>query len=332
MGEVWAARHDKLGKQVAIKLVRADSDAIRARLVREAMALANLRHPNVVEVHDLGEMQSGAPFVVMELLDGTTLGARLADGPLPVKLAVAIARDVASGLSAAHALGIIHRDVKPDNIQLATAPGGALRPVLIDFGIAADRRQKEERLTAEGAIVGTPEYMAPEQLSDRGADERTDVWGLGATLYEAIAGQSPFRHTSLMVSIRRIVDEPPSFPRAAEGLDGRLWALITRALRKDPGERFASAAELHRALAAWLATRGDAPATSSAPTLEIPIPAAPPVAPAAAVDSTIDAAPINDPPRPSRRSDTLVAGGKLSDDDDGLESLDPLFANKLGDA
>lgn len=255
MGDVWEARHLKLGKVVAVKLLRglAGGPTAHARLLREARVLATLRHEALVEVFDFGETNSGAPYFVMERVTGGSLADAIERrGALAPSEVVAMGIALADGLSLAHAAGVIHRDVKPDNVLLAVDGTGKLRPKLVDFGVAYVARESAARLTAADGLVGTPEYMAPEAIRGVESGERVDVWGLALTLYEAVTGVSPFRASDPIRSFRRVLDE--ELPRAV-GSDATLDAILAAALHKDHASRTRSVAELARALRAWLASR-----------------------------------------------------------------------------
>ncbi len=281
MGTVWVGHQIALDRAVAVKVLHVTGATSRARLRREALALAAVHHPAVVEVHDYGETADGVPYIVMELVRGEGLAERMARrGAMPAEEAVALVLPLLEGLAAAHGAGIIHRDIKPENVILADA--GAT-PKLLDFGIAAVALDESDaRLTTDGGIIGTPAYMAPEQMRGETVDERTDVWAVGVMLYELIAGEAPFGGGNVFAVLARAASQPPPYPRQAPGLDGRLWALLMNALRKNPAERTPSATALHDALAGWLATRpaarGPAPATPTreaalariAPTLRAP--------------------------------------------------------------
>lgn len=264
MGEVWRAQHVSLGRQVAVKLLTVPSAANRARLAREARILAGLRHSSIVEVFDVGE-HDATPYFVMEWVDGESLAQRVGRaGPLAPGRAVPLFLPVLDGLAAAHRAGIVHRDVKPDNVLVAPAAAGGERLVLIDFGIArgAPGGAVDGRLTRTGALVGTPEYMAPEVLRGRDADVRSDVWSMCVTLFEVIAGISPFRRSDFVATVRAVVDDAPtSWPAS---LDGELRTVLARGLAKDEGERHQSLVQLRDDLAAWAdgarAGRTEAPA------------------------------------------------------------------------
>lgn len=266
MGEVWRARHVSLGRDVAVKLLTVPSAANRARLAREARILAGLRHASIVEVFDVGEHEA-TPYFVMEWVDGESLAQRVArGGPIAPGRVVPLFLPVLDGLSAAHRAGVIHRDVKPDNVLVAHAPAGGERLVLIDFGIArgGGGAAVDGRLTRTGALVGTPEYMAPEVLRGRDADVRSDVWSICVTLFEAVAGISPFRRADFVATVRAVVDDAPaSWP---PWLDADLRAVLARGLAKDEDQRYASLAQLRADLARWLeSARGGAQAPTEPP-------------------------------------------------------------------
>ena len=291
MGAVWVGHQIALDRAVAIKVLHV-TDVQRgtsnARLRREALALAAVHHPAVVEVYDYGETTDGVPYVVMELVRGEGLAERMARrGALPAEEAVALVLPLLDGLAAAHRAGIIHRDIKPENVILAAGRDGRGGEVakLLDFGIASVTVAGDEaRLTSDGGIIGTPAYMAPEQMRGEATDERTDVWGVGALVYELIAGEPPFGEGNLFAVLGRVVSQPPPYPRRAQGLDGRLWALLMDALRKDPAERTPSATALRDALAGWLAPR---PARVASPAGATPPPALSPEAAAARLAPTL---------------------------------------------
>lgn len=213
MGEVWLATHRRLpGKKVALKVLRADTgaltDEVRARFRREAEIAARLSHPNIVEVHDFNTLPSGEPYLVMESLVGESLAERLRRGPLSVMDAQAIVRQVGSALAAAHAVGVIHRDLKPDNIFLVRE-GDVEKVKVLDFGISKIQGSQSV-MTQEAALIGTPQYMAPEQVT--GASDaltpRLDVFALGAIAYEMVSGARPFQEENIAKLLYRIAHEP----------------------------------------------------------------------------------------------------------------------------
>ena len=201
---------------------------------------------------DVGE-HDATPYFVMEWVDGESLAQRVArTAPLAPRTAVPLFLPVLDGLAAAHRAGIVHRDVKPDNVLIAPSAAGGERLVLIDFGIARGSTggPVDGRLTRTGALVGTPEYMAPEVLRGREADVRSDVWSICVTLFEAIAGISPFRRSDFVATVRAVVDDAPaSWPTS---LDGDLRTVLARGLAKDESERYQSLAQLRDGLASWL--------------------------------------------------------------------------------
>lgn len=251
MGEVYLARHRELGTEVAIKLLPPlpleQLPALRERFAREARLAAQVPHAGVVQVL-ASETAGDRPFLVLELVRGRTLRARLADGPLPVAEALRLAIATADVLAAAHAHGVLHRDVKPDNVMVQD--DGAVR--VLDFGIARAIAD-EAPLTRTGEIVGTPEYMAPEQLLEgpEAIDARTDVHALGVLTYELLTGRSPFRGSSLFQALKLVeslTPPPPSSLRAE--VPTAVDAVVRRALHKDPQQRPADAAAFAAALRA----------------------------------------------------------------------------------
>lgn len=276
MGDVWVGRHLALDRLVAVKLVEKTGTAQDGRLLAEARMLAKLRHSNVVQVFDCGTDAGGAPFIVMELLEGPTLAAYLeTHGALGAAAAIRLLLPMLDGLSAVHAAGLVHGDLKPENIVLI--PAAALPvPKLIDFGIARATEPELSRQTSSGTFLGTPQYMSPEQIQGARGDVRSDVWGATAVLYEAIAGRPAFIGDDVAGVFRAIANDPPAFPAHVRDFDGKLWATLTLGLRKRPVERFASVSALASALSAWLAhpTRQNAvpPLLAPSPALSVSSP------------------------------------------------------------
>ena len=256
MGAVWRATNLLLDLPVAIKLIRADLDRgeLRARLQLEARSAAKLGHPAIVRVYDVGESESGDPFIVMEHLQGETLAQLLAQGRLPATRAVQLLLPIIDALAMAHGRGIVHRDLKPDNLMIAREEQ-QVRPKILDFGIAklTDPRDVDHKLTEAGAVVGSPEYMSPEQA--RGCedlDASTDIWSTSVVLYEALTGSVPFSANNYNALLRSIVeDEPKPLSEYGAG-DAELWQIVRRGLAKDRAQRYAKIADLGRALAGWL--------------------------------------------------------------------------------
>ncbi|MFJ7199033.1 MULTISPECIES: protein kinase [unclassified Streptomyces] len=272
MGMVWRAHDLALHRDVALKEVRPPDPALaendpesarllRERVLREARALARLDHPGVVTVHHIVDGGDGTyPWIVMELVPGASLAERLADRTLTPAEAARLGRGVLSALRAAHAAGILHRDVKPANVLLR-ADGS---PVLTDFGIAAIRESTS--LTATGSIIGSPDYMAPERIRGDEGDPSSDLWSLGMMLYVAVEGRHPLRRASTLATLAAVLDEEIPPPRQAGPLTPVLEALLTRDTAARPGPE-----ELDR----MLASAGD-PASSPGPGRAAPRDAVPP--------------------------------------------------------
>jgi eukaryotic-like serine/threonine-protein kinase len=273
MGEVYRARDSRLDREVAVKvlpgLYAADTARLR-RFEQEARAAGALTHPNLVTVYDVG-LDGGRPYLVTELLDGETLRDRLRRGPMPASRACEIAAALARGLAAAHAKGIVHRDLKPENV-IVTRDG---RVKIVDFGVAKLRGIQEQigsgpdtprAHTESGAIVGTPGYMAPEQVRGVEADGRADVFALGAILFELLTGRRAFERTTRAETLKATLDDDPLASAALVGHTPNARRLVERCLEKDPEARFQSAADLAFAL--------DVAAESTAPPTLVPARAA----------------------------------------------------------
>src|SRR5260370_14649751 len=245
MGSVYAVRHRALDKRFAMKVMRADlakQGELAARFIQEARATAAIGHPNIVQITDFGELPSGAPYFVMELLDGTPLSKMIRKGgPLPAALAVRILLQTASALSAAHAAGVIHRDLKPDNLHIAK---NEVVKVL-DFGVA--KMAGAGRLTRTGMVFGTPHYMSPEQASGGEVDHRADMYAFGIIMYEMFTGRVPFEADSYMGVLTKhmfMVPEPPSQVNDAARELGALEDVTLRCLEQKPEARYATMDEL----------------------------------------------------------------------------------------
>jgi eukaryotic-like serine/threonine-protein kinase len=261
MGTVWRAFNLQLEAPVALKLIRAglEQRSLPQRLKQEARAAAKLGHPAIVRVFDVGDSELGDPYIVMELLSGETLGQLLAiEQRLPAIRAVQLLLPVADALVAAHAKGIVHRDLKPDNVFIAHE-GDQLQPKLLDFGIAkfADEAGQSQHLTQDGAVLGSPEYMSPEQARGQdNVDHRTDIWSFCVVLYETLSGESPFTGANYNSLLRAIVEDEPASLISQLAADQPLWEIVRRGLSKDAAQRFPTIGELGQALAAWLMSQG----------------------------------------------------------------------------
>ncbi len=259
MGEVYRAENVALGRAVAIKLLReelGESADVVMRFVREARAANIVRHPNVVDVLDVGQAEDGTPFIVQELLEGEDLAqyVRAQGGRLAPDQALALLVPAIDAVAFAHGRGVIHRDLKPENIFLARDPTGTVVPKLLDFGISRIVTAEEQRMTATGMSVGTPAYMSPEQIrADKVVDARTDVWSLGVILYEVLVGALPFQSSSHSGLFVKIVTEPPvPLDVALPGVSPHLAVIVEKCLSARVEGRYASATDLARDLRALL--------------------------------------------------------------------------------
>ncbi|MEO3974148.1 protein kinase [Streptomyces sp. CAU 1734] len=234
MGTVWRAHDEVVDRDVAVKeprlpdqLSAKERDKAHLRMQREARAAARIDHPSVVTVHDV-VIEDGKPWIVMELVRGQSLAARLQEGTLDVREAAGIGLSVLGALRAAHEAGVLHRDVKPDNVLLG--PGG--RVVLTDFGIA--QVEGEQGLTETGGFVGSPEFIAPERVLGQRPGPESDLWSLGVVLYAAVEGMSPYRRSNAPATLQAVVSAEPQMPARGSGAFG---TLVMQLLRKEPAMR-----------------------------------------------------------------------------------------------
>ncbi len=258
MGSVYRARHRLLGRVDAVKMLRPDAANAEAarRFLREAKLAASINHPNAVVIHDFGEAESGVAFLAMEYIPGQPLSKLLQkQGPLPPAQAVAVARQIAAALDAAHQLGVVHRDLKPDNIMVMDGD----RVKVVDFGIAKAMGGKESvvPMTQVGLVVGTPQYMSPEQALGEPLDARSDVYSLALVTYEMLVGASPFLGDSMQAQMVARISEPPRPMRVAAphiAVPPAIEAVVRQALAQAPAHRPASAGafatQLEKALSA----------------------------------------------------------------------------------
>ncbi len=253
MGRVYAAEHVKMNRQCAIKVMNPSlmNDAeSTTRFAREASNAARILHPNVAAVFDFGESEKTV-YLVMEYVDGESLSQLMArEGALAPRRAIDIARQVADGLSAAHELGLVHRDLKPDNVLITRKRDGKEIAKVVDFGIAkALSDSREDALTRSGLVIGTPEFMSPEQLLGDPVDARTDIYALGCILYQMLSGAKPFDADTREQMIRRRLHEPPPHVRdLVSSVPKRIDTLIAYMLARSTAERLASAAEVSSSL------------------------------------------------------------------------------------
>jgi serine/threonine-protein kinase len=242
MGEVWRARDERLGRTLAVKLLRPQGTEPVGLLLAEARAQARIDHPHVCKVYGFGELH-GLPFIALQLIDGTPLN-KIAE-TLTIDEKVRVVAQVASGIDAAHRHGLIHRDIKPHNILVERPDGGAVHAYIVDFGLARDVDKD-----TDPNIAGTVDYMAPEQAAGEHIDGRTDVWGLGITLYELFTGRTPFRGKNQTATLRRLLNEEA---RPIEGVPRDLGRIVMKCLERQRERRYATAAELREDLERYLA-------------------------------------------------------------------------------
>src|SRR5216110_950813 len=274
MGQVYLAEHVKMGRRSAIKVMNPsmvhDPDAV-ARFNREASNASRITHPNVCAVYDFGETTDGMIYLAMEFIEGEPLTALLErDGALPVPRAAGIFLQVADALQAAHDLGIVHRDLKPDNVMLTRRKGGADAVKVVDFGIAkaigGDQAGAGQKVTKTGLVVGTPEFMSPEQLSGDTLDGRSDLYSLALVFFRMLSGKLPFEATTVQETmIKRLTDEPTKLAEARPDLSfpAGLQPVLDTALARTPTERYQTVAKFAADVAAVTGrpTAGAVPAT-----------------------------------------------------------------------
>ena len=247
MGAVWAARNVRTEREVALKLITDENQDFRVRLLAEARACGRIAHRNVIEIFDVGETASGAPFLVMPLLVGEPLSRRLRrERALPPPIAAQVAAEVARALSAAHAAGIVHRDLKPANIYLHQEPGAETLVVkVLDFGISKVV-SSDSTTTTTGTILGSPAYMSPEQAKgERYVDHRSDLWALGVTLFEMLTGRRPFQGESMFTVVAQVLEGPvPHVLQYAPHIDPHLADVAARCMQRDVLARIQTADEI----------------------------------------------------------------------------------------
>jgi serine/threonine-protein kinase len=347
MGSVWKAEDDD-GGVVALKFVheaRASSAKLRRRLIREAKGACTVIHPCVVQVHDILELEDGAPVMVMEFLDGESLAQRLdRDGDIPLKELAPLMQQVVSAVGAAHALGVIHRDLKPENIFLAKSADGTITPKILDFGIAKltspEPSQNSTELTKTGTMMGTPCYMAPEQVyGERDVDARADVWALGLIIYRALSGLLPTKADNVG-QVMKIITVRGIWPlsQAVADVPDDVAELVDRMLRRERDERVASMHEVRETLSRYtdIETPDFGPPVSSSSAEPVPDSAFEPLAVRSMPASSPAAEPKKSPGRlviaAVAAAAIGVAAWNLSSTPESVESAPPVEASAAATA
>jgi len=313
-GAVYDAVQTDLGRRVAVKVLHTGIALTHeglARFEREARSAAALGHPNIAQVTDFQANAGEPPFLVMELLAGRTLAAALrAEGRIAAPRVAWIAHQILAGLDAAHRAGIVHRDVKPDNVFLVSAPGVEDLVKLLDFGIAKLASDTHQQLTATGSMLGSPAFMAPEQIRGMLIDHRADLYAVGATMYLALSGRLAFDAANVHGMLLAITEQRPTPLSSVDpSLDPRLGAVIDRAMHKDPNARFGSAAEMRAALEPWLGPHAARVSAVSAPPLSpASIATSGPAVPPAYVSAPMQQGPMLLPLAPAAAAATGAPG------------------------
>ena len=265
MGQVFLAEDTKLRRRVALKFLPYDltrNEEAKQRFLQEARSASTLDHPHICNIHEIEETPDGQVFICMAYYEGETLKDRIARGPVDLETAIRIAIEMCDGLSRAHESGIVHRDIKPGNTMITTR--GQVK--ILDFGLA--KLSGETALTRTGTTVGTALYMSPEQAAGKAIDQRSDVWSMGIVLYEMLTGRRPFKGANSSAVIYSILhEEPKPITEIDKSLPCESWEIVRRCLRKDPGERYQTAADLKTALSDYLAD------SKSSRTIAVTVPA-----------------------------------------------------------
>jgi len=291
MGKVYLAEHVRLKRKSAVKVMHSglasDADAL-SRFNREAANACQIQHSNVAAIYDFGDSADGVVYLAMEYVDGESLGRLLAKlGTLPPRRAADIVRQIADGLYVAHRLGIIHRDLKPDNVLIGTTHDGRDGVKIVDFGISKAPRAEGQTVTRTGQVVGTPDYMSPEQLTGEPVDHRSDIYSLGIVAFHMLTGELPFQSNSTQTSMlrrlterpRRLADVRPDIPWPA-----KMQSVLDGALELEVVRRYASAAAFSTALSEAAAEMSDTPLDD----MQVQVPAAP-LAASTSVDLSVPA-------------------------------------------
>jgi serine/threonine-protein kinase len=307
MGQVYLAEHVKMGRRSALKVMNPalvkDADAI-SRFNREAANASRINHPNVADVYDFGETPDGIIYLAMELVEGPTLTKVIEEqGPLPASRVAAIVRQASEALAVAHDMGIVHRDLKPDNIMLARNRDGSDCAKIVDFGIAKAADSAAQKVTKTGLVIGTPEYMSPEQLAGDTLDGRSDIYSLALVAFNMLTGLLPFPAETAQESMIMRLTEPPR--KLAQMRPDIPWtepvqAALDRALQRDVNARYTSASEFGRALSSALEGMSSAAAPAAARTPETRSTGSNPTLPVTRVGPDRPPAPAREQPEPAR--------------------------------
>src|SRR5215472_13017687 len=281
MGVVYRARHVLIDRVVAVKLIRPDlrgETHLRAWMLREARAANRVDHAHIIDIHDIGETEEGELYLVMEYLVGTSLSSELARGAMPLARGVDVLEQMCAALARAHDLGVVHRDLKSDNILLTTRGGRKDFVKILDFGLA--HLAMDPRLAPKGAVFGTPEYMAPEQARGEEANSQSDLYALGVLFFEMLTGQLPFRSNDRETLLEMQRSAPPPKPRGIKpDILPNAEVIVLKLLEKDRRKRFQDAHHLHEDLKAlqralpsspWDVNSGDAPVAPPPPPPQSP--------------------------------------------------------------
>jgi serine/threonine protein kinase len=276
-GQVWEAENKLVARRVAVKILRDDlarDVETRGRFMAEARAAGRIRHPNVVDVFDLGLTETGVPFMVMELCDGETLDMTLeARGAMGASYACDLLCQILAALESAHEIGIVHRDLKPGNVMVMHPRPDRPMAKVLDFGIAQGVHDTRPKPDERGRVFGTPSYMAPEQITGEPVDQRADLYSVGAIAYELLSGRPPFTGSSPELVLASVLSRPPKPLRAfVAELPEELEALVKRALEKDPADRPESARAFARELSVFGSASVAPPRFASS---DVPLPLVP---------------------------------------------------------
>jgi len=245
MGTVYRARHQIIGRSVAMKFLEPSlvrNERQRKRFLGEARAANQINHEHIIDITDFGETEDGLVYMVMEYLEGRTLSDEIQLGPMAARRALRIATQIAQGLARAHELGVVHRDIKPANIYLVRRKADPDYVKLLDFGVA--RIEQDLRITGQGTIVGTPEYIAPEQIHTAAANPSADLYSLGCVLFEMLTGRLPFEGKTTILLVKHLNDPPPKPSSVLMGIPHEIDQLVLRLLQKQPSQRYRDAYHL----------------------------------------------------------------------------------------